>query len=101
MNKTEEQLETDEKVKDFKEQPQDFKAEIRQLQDDIRILKEERKIEEHEKRLYFDEKLNEVFTAAPTYIPKTFREQFCFYLSGGEYRLYVYISGAWKHEILS
>lgn len=101
MSKNEEQFETDEKVKEFEEQPQDLKAEIRQLQDDIKTLKEERKIEEHSKRLYFDEKLNEVFAAAPTYIPKTFREQFCFYKVGAERRLYIYIDGAWAFEILT
>ena len=101
MNKTEEQLGIDEKIKDFKEDDVQLEVKVRQLEDDIRTLKGERKVEEHEKRLYFNEKLNEVFTSAPTYIPKTFSQQFCFYLSGGEYRLYVYISGAWKYEILT
>lgn len=101
MNKTEEQLETDEKVKDFKEDDVQLEAKVKQLEEDVRLLKEERKIEEHEKRLYFNEKLNEVFDTAPTYIPKTFSQQFCLYKNGAEYRLYVYISGAWKYEILS
>jgi len=61
----------------------------------------EKRIEIIEKRLYNNEKLNEVFTSAPTYTPKTFREQFCFYKVGAERRLYVYIDGAWAFEILT
>lgn len=52
------------------------------------------------RRLYFNEKLNEVLTSAPTYIPKTFHEQFAFYSSGGERRFYVYIDGSWVYEIV-
>lgn len=98
MNK-EEKNEIDERVKDFKEQPRDL--DIRQIQEDIRVLKEERKLEEHSKRLYFGEKLNEVFTSAPTYIPKTFREQFVFYDTGGVRRLYVYVNGSWRYSTLT
>ena len=101
MNKTEEQLGIDEKVKDFKEDDKQLETKIRQLEEDVRLLKEKTKTEEIEKRLFFDEKLNEVFTSAPTYIPKTFKEQFCFYKVGAERRLYVYIDGTWSYEILT
>ena len=39
-------------------------------------------------------------SSAPTYIPKTFFEQFFLYKNGATYRLYVYVD-TWKYVALS
>lgn len=87
-------LETQKKI-------QELERKFGQLQDEIRYPEVNRKIDEIMKRLFFGEELNEVYTSAPTYIPKTFPQQFCFYKVGAERRLYIYIDGAWAYEILT
>lgn len=48
-----------------------------------------------------------VVSAAPTYVPRNFLEQFAIYSSGGTFRLYVYTidydtgTGAWKYVALT
>lgn len=101
MSKTEEQKEIDERVKDFKEEDDNLEMKIRQLEEDVRLLKEKNREDEIIKRLYFDEELNEVFTAVPTYIPKTFTQQFCFYDTAGVRRLYVYVNSSWRFITLT
>lgn len=95
MSKTEEQKEIDERVKDFKEEDRDLEMKIRQLEEDVRLLKEKNREDEIVRRLYFDEKLSEVFTAVPTYIPKTFNQQFCPTHIGATRKMYFYINGSW------
>ena len=121
MNKNEKQLKIDNDIKSFKPQKVEEayipRASVSKsspvsgggglggggnLSREEELIKQlEERIESLERRTFYSEKLNEVFTSAPTFIPKTFAQQFVIYKSGAEYRLYVYISGAWKYEILS
>lgn len=121
MNKTEEQSKIDNDIKAFEPQKVEDAYIQRPSSLDVSEKKDgggvggggsltkaeelikrlEERIESLEKRAYFSEKLNEVFDTAPTYIPKNFREQFCFYKVGAERRLYTYIDGAWAYKILT
>lgn len=61
-----------------------------------------RRLEILEKRAYFSEKLiNDVYTSAPTYTPKTFIEQFAYYETGGVKRLYFYCNNGWNFVVLT
>lgn len=120
MNKNEKQLKIDNEIKSFKPQKVEeayiprasVSASVSEsggglggggnLSREETLIKQlEERIESLERRTFYSEKLNEVFDTAPTYIPKTFKEQFALYKNGAEYRLYVYISGSWKYEILT
>lgn len=40
-------------------------------------------------------------TVAPTYIPKNFFEQFCFFDDGTNRRIYLYINNTWRYVALT
>jgi len=47
-------------------------------------------------------KLLKLNTTVPTYIPKSFKEQFYLYYDGATtYKLYVYVANSWKSVTLS
>ena len=119
MNKTENQKGIDEKIKDFK--PQQVEAGYAPLAKstgskgldsgggvggNISIAEEkikqlEERIEGLERRTFYSEGLNKIFTSAPTYMPKTFSQQFVLYDTGGVRRLYVFVNGSWRYSVLT
>lgn len=50
---------------------------------------------------YKDNRTQESVSTVPTYIPKTFLEQFVLYDDGIDQKLYVYVNGAWKNATLT
>jgi len=78
----------------------------------VKILKEETNIEDTDfdlkedfdllkNNFYKDNRTQESVSTVPTYIPKTFLEQFVLYDDGTNQRLYVYVNGAWKNATLT
>jgi len=78
----------------------------------VKILNEETNIEDTDLDLkedfdllknnfYKDNRTQESVSTVPTYIPKTFLEQFVLYDDDTDQRLYVYVNGAWKNVTLT
>jgi hypothetical protein len=78
----------------------------------VKILNEETNIEDTDfdlkedfdllkNNFYKDNRTQESVSTVPTYIPKTFLEQFVLYDDGTNQRLYVYVNGAWKNATLT
>ena len=78
----------------------------------VKILNEETNIEDTDfdlkedfdllkNNFYKDNRSQESVSTVPTYIPKTFLEQFVLYDDGTNQRLYVYVNGAWKNATLT
>jgi len=78
----------------------------------VKILNEETNIEDTDfdlkedfdllkNNFYKDNRTQESVSTVPTYIPKTFLEQFVLYDDGTNQRLYVYVNGAWKNVTLT
>jgi|GEM_PF-5299081 hypothetical protein len=78
----------------------------------VKILNEETNIEDTDfdlkedfdllkNNFYKDNRTQESVSTVPTYIPKTFLEQFVLYDDDTDQRLYVYVNGAWKNVTLT
>jgi len=78
----------------------------------VKILNEETNIEDTDfdlkedfdllkNNFYKDNRTQESVSTVPTYIPKTFLEQFVLYDDDTNQRLYVYVNGAWKYATLT
>jgi hypothetical protein len=78
----------------------------------VKILNEETNIEDTDfdlkedfdllkNNFYKDNRTQESVSTVPTYIPKTFLEQFVLYDDDTNQRLYVYVNGAWKNVTLT
>jgi len=78
----------------------------------VKILNEETNIEDTDfdlkedfdllkNNFYKDNRTQESVSTVPTYIPKTFLEQFVLYDDDTNQRLYVYVNGAWKNATLT
>ncbi|MFA6097544.1 MAG: hypothetical protein WC788_08045 [Candidatus Paceibacterota bacterium] len=80
---------------------QALQEQIQALQEKIRTLENGMAFSSNDKRLFYVEKMKEIYTSAPAYIPKTFPEQFVFYKNGVTKRLYVYVDGDWTYTALT
>jgi len=60
-----------------------------------------KRLDDIEKRLFFDEKSRDVYTATPTYIPTNSKDEVVLYKNGTTYRVYFYVSDAWKYVNLT